>query len=711
MRVLVDLAERLDGPFIVISAPGQASAERPVRWTAGRRLLVARDEAIKDDDATALADSVDRGGEGAAEVERYGRLLYEAAFGANTWHRLVAAAAGQPYLELAIRGGTDEGEGPAAALQALRWEAIHDGDGHVAARGATPGGQAARATAGNGDSGHSRPLPVGIVRLVTAMPPAGHDAPGGLPRISRIPRVLFAIGSRLTDPRVRAGAEFMGILRHLERNGGSIQPRLIESATVPSLTDALRSFQPDVLHVIGHGRWFPVDGCVKLQVSAESGSGDDWVTAEGLLGIFADAPPAPTVVVLSACQTASAGQWAEPVNALPFAARLVAGGVPVVIAMAGDISDTACRVFTRALTQAIGESVPLADAVIRGRRAAFYARPDLDSTDWMLPAIFLAEHLSADTSMVDTAAIRAARDRIRDLDLAWEPVFCGRADFVADLDLLLDATEPLNVLVACTPDGRNSYGGLRLLRELAARAVRASRLPVLLGPYDKDPPASRAEFAEGLSDKLDEIRDNLGVAPRRNGIIEAAAAARTAPLASAILEAFDDLAEDLPETDPVRASPLPRTILLCHRVDEWGEDALADLLAMLGPRGLGSSKQHRVPVVLTGADTGLLAEARVRLGHAEWARFAALGRFRSDDADPEDILAYQWWLLNPPERTPVYAPRRGVDESWQGVLRKAMGKTTLADQDELFGWVKVLSFFFTSDMDGDILDSYSRAAP
>jgi hypothetical protein len=709
MRVLVDLADRPEGAFIVVSAPGQASDERPVRWTAGRRLLVARDERIDDAEARALADSVDRGGDsvarggaGAAEVERYGSLLFEAAFGLDTWRRIVAAAAGQPCLELAIRGGADLEPAAGSALQALRWEALYDGAAHVAAKGAT--------------ASTGRPLPVGIVRLVpaaaeSAVQSAGRDAGGGLPRISHIPRVLFAIGSRLTDPRVRPGAEFMGILRHLERNGGSIQPRLAESATVQSLTTELGRFQPDILHIIGHGRWFPVGACVKLQLRAESGTGDDWVTAGGLLDVFADAAHVPRVVVLSACQTASAGQAADPLNALPFAARLVAGGVPVVVAMAGDISDTACRVFTRALTQAIGDGVPLADAVIRGRRAAFHARPDLDSTDWMLPAIFLAEHLSGGTSMVDTAAIHAARDRIQDLDLAWEPVFCGRADFIAAMDRLLDRADPLKVLVACTPDGRKSYGGMRLLRELAARAVRAGRLPVLLGPYDKDQPASRADFAEDLSDKLDEIRRNLALGLRPNGIAAAVAGTKTAPLANAILDALDDLVKDLPETDPVRASPLPQTVLLCHRVDQWGEDALADLLAMLGPRGLGSSGARRVPVVLTGADAGLLAEARlVRFNGAAWARFAPLGRFRSDDEDPEDILAYQWWLLNPPERTPVYAPRRGADESWQGQLRWVM-RNTLYDEHELFGFVKVSSFFFTSDMDGDMLDSYSRAAP
>ena len=206
----------------------------------------------------------------------------------------------------------------------------------------------------------------------------------------------------------------------------------------------------------------------------------------------------------------------DPVNALPFAAGLVAGGVPVVIAMAGDISDTACRVFTRALTQAIGHGVPSADAVIRGRGAAFHARPDLDSADWALPAVFLAERLPADIRLVDTAAIKAMRQRIFDLNLGWDPVFCGRGEFIDAMDRLLDGSDPLNVLVAYTQDPAKSYGGLRLLQELAARAVRAGCFPVLLGPYDQDPPPGRAGSPPTSATNSPNIRANLGI-PKKEG--------------------------------------------------------------------------------------------------------------------------------------------------------------------------------------------------
>ena len=434
MRVFLDLAERAGEHFVVITAPGRPASERPVRWTAGQRLLVARDEQLGDAEAAELAAAVDASGARTADLERYGRLLFEAAFGEQTWRQLVTDAAAAPYLELAIRGPAES-----PSPHALRWEALHDGTAAVAARGTVI------------DPGSPRLLPVGIVRLVPPALPVIQNVPGWLPSVNRVPRVLYAIGSRLTDPRVRAGAEFMGILRHLERKGGSIQPRVLQSASAESLTRELERFEPDVLHVIGHGRPFPEEHCVKLQLRAETpAGGDDWLTAGQLLDVFAAADHMPKAVVLSACQTASAppdaGRPDDPVNALPFAAGLVAGGVPIVVAMAGDISDTACRVFTRALTQAIGQGVPLADAVIRGRRAAFHERPDLDSADWVLPAVFLAERLPADIRLVDTAAIKAMRQRIFDLNLGWDPVFCGRGEFIDAMDRLLDGSDPLNVL-------------------------------------------------------------------------------------------------------------------------------------------------------------------------------------------------------------------------------------------------------------------------
>jgi hypothetical protein len=725
VRVLLDLRYRDGQLTCVTTRPDETSSERSVRW-AGivARVLVERSDPISDDDADALASWTDQAGAPMSELARYGGLLFAAAFGPAAWRDLVERSAADPYLEIAILGRADQEQPVACPLQALRWEALHDGETFVMTRGV-------QTAAGKNVS-------VGIVRLVPPAPGAA-GRPPHLP-LTGIPRVLFAIGSRLTDPAVRPGAEFMSILRHVESQGGSItggliQPRVLESASLPSLARELGLFKPDVLHLIGHGQWDHNDRCVKLQLRADGTGADDYVTAGQLLGAFGDAGHVPTMVVLSACQTASpspagAGQAAGPVNALPFAARLVAGGVTVVAAMAGDISDTACRIFTRALTKAIGEGMPLGRAVILGRRAAFYQQHDPDSADWMMPALFLAEGVPAETRLVDTTASWAVKERTRMLNLVWGPVFYGRGDFITAMDRLLDERDPLNVLVAHTPDPDQSYGGTRLLRELAARAVQSGRLPVLLGPYEKDPPTDRRQLAREISRGLTTMRRRLGLTdelgPRTADVVAAAQGATAEDLAVAIRHDLDALVRDLPVSDPVLASPYPRIMLLCHRVDRW-LDALDDLLDMLDPQGLGPGP-HSVPVVMTGADSGEqgrpLKDARLsRYRDASWIKFAPLDRLSGGAADPavwgaeapeaEDILAYQWWLLNPPEQVPVYAPKRGGSLDWHDQLRWVMQTyaPSLYDKQALFGFAKSHHVYFTENMDSDMLTSFAKVAP
>jgi hypothetical protein len=194
MRVLVDIADR-DGELVVtVTAPGGLSAERPVAWTGpGKRLLAAKDAAAMIGDPEDLADAVEGGQASDEQLARYGQALFEAAFGAPLWQRLLTQAAGQPYLELAIRGTATDDD---LALHALRWEALHDGTRPVAAQGSDCAASGAR-------------VPVGIVRIIPLSPAAGATARASAPAarwvpIARIPRVLFAIGSRLTDPRARS---------------------------------------------------------------------------------------------------------------------------------------------------------------------------------------------------------------------------------------------------------------------------------------------------------------------------------------------------------------------------------------------------------------------------------------------------------------------------------------------------------------------------
>ncbi|MGD0247368.1 MAG: hypothetical protein ABSB59_44580, partial [Streptosporangiaceae bacterium] len=327
------------------------------------------------------------------------------------------------------------------------------------------------------------------------------------------------------------------------------------------------------------------------------------------------------------------------------------------------------------------------------------------------------------TPLVLTAAQDAARKRVQGLGMAvTDSVFCGRAAFITALDRLLDGDDPLNVLLAYAPDPSQHYGGKRLLRELSARAIRSGVLPVLLGPYAKEPPTSRLELAQAISDRIDDIRDRLELGERASralafaeadalGVPGAGNAARRRKLARAIREDLDALVADLPDSDPVRARDdgQPRVILLCHRVDNW-VDALDDLLGgLLDSPGL-SGGALPVPVVMTGADVDPLKEARLRSWNGlAWVLPEPLDRFTTDDE--EDILAYLWWLLNPPKKERVYAVSRTALPGWPGLLRLFLQASPVYPGDNLFVVAKTMSDYFTPGNDDELLASYAKVLP
>jgi hypothetical protein len=721
----VDIQPRPDGGHNLVATVGDGEAySQEVCWLADKRLLVAA-AADSVEDPVGLASAMehcDADGDAAGQLtclERYGRLLFEAAFGEDTWQAILRTVVvrsendlRERYLEVAVHGSADDDH---AALQALRWEALHDGTRFIAAQGTT-----------------DEAIEVGVIRLIKP------TAATVFRRIEHIPRVLFAVGSHLGDWSIRPGPEFMGIMRSLDRSG--VQARVLASATRESLLTGLKTFKPDVLHFIGHGK--RDRGEVRVQLRPGPGDEGVGVSARELLGIFELANHRPTMVLLSACHTADATGTRDPgepaVSALPFAARLVAGdgvtaGVPVVVAMAGDISDTACRVFTRAMAAAIGEGEPLGRAVIQGRRAKFFGGPGAtiqhpapESGHWVMPALFLAEGVVPDNAcLVDTARTKAAQMRVLKLNMKQRPIFCGRADFIEALDQLLDADQDLNVLGARAP-GAN-FGGKRLLKELGARAVRAGVLPVLLGPFPSE--AYSPRDLVDLTTKLQECLDNMRASvpgfkngPRPIRAFDVATNRGShADVADAIRADLTALVDDLHDDDPVRhrAAGQPRTILLCHRIDEWG--AFDDLVGLLGPNGLIQGNTP-VPVMFTAADGSRLQGAEEgSWSGATWIDVRPLGRFSKDrdaageEVDEalrdEDILAYLWWLLNPEkENERVYALRRSAAKpDWAGMMRLHLevAKAPIYPRHVLRRMVREMGIFFTDGDDGDLLAKYA----
>ncbi len=250
-----------------------------------------------------LADAVATRKATAKEAVDYGRHLFEALLGPAGWAALDTPKAGRP-LVVQLRWEP----GP---LHRFVWELMHDGHDYLALRGSAP---------------------VVFVRLV------GPDDATGPATITRPPRVLFAVGCALNDSRVRAGAEIMGLLREFERgaglNGTAVLARVLTNASLTRLRSGYEELDPDVVHLIGHGRWDAHEKLGKLTLASDSAAGrrsspadgEEHTAAELVAALSRSAPdPAvsherstPTLVVVSACESGVASTGAG----LPLGAQL-----------------------------------------------------------------------------------------------------------------------------------------------------------------------------------------------------------------------------------------------------------------------------------------------------------------------------------------------------------------------------------------------------
>lgn len=646
------------------------------------------------DAIAALLDRLARGRTRAGDVCRYGRWLFECLL-APAWRPLtgdpgVAAARG---MELALMW--DAGH---AGLHSLVWEAMID--------------RQDRPLAGLPDT------LVVITRVVRADYPERDT-------ITRAPRVLFASGASLTDEVIRPGAMFVGLLRKFDADGLCVS-RAVQEVSLSDLADECETFRPDVVHLVAHGETRPDGGGVLLLGGQDSRS----AVGAGQLLRALRAGGDPMAVVLSACHSGggpgdAAGDAGEPVSwrAAPLAAELVAGGIPIVTAMAGTISEPACRMYTTRLIDAIHQGKPLSRAAAEGRAAALTAERDpFRHLDWAMPAIFLASSVKPGFRPLDPAAVDRIAGIADALKLRKAPVFIGRQKILATLDDLFPTRigqRPPGCVVIYSEEPLDKLGSTRLLEETGFRLLRAGHVPLLLANYPEVgfgddsaamPHSLRTLLCELLTRAVDVVEKfdlppprlrALGVDPRFAGDAAVTGAglagkepweARQEPLRA--LAKFRSGQEGAPPLEPslVRA-PLARdlaelagimaragepfgshtrVVLLADRVHQW-TGALGPLLAMVESTGLGTEASP-VPVVLT-ASVGTPEGQRVRLFMDERPLHVVPRHTLTRLTAEEATLGFQWVLLSqwhPLERYRfVYAAARDTPHE---VARRILGE-------------------------------------
>ncbi|CAO5236560.1 CHAT domain-containing protein [Frankia sp. AgKG'84/4] len=424
------------------------------------------------------------------DAELYGRWLFECLL-APVWPAILRAAGGHGHgVELALRWPAGD-----RALDSLVWESMHDGAAPLL--------------------GHPR-----ILVAVTRVVPAATPAPA---TIRRVPRVLFAAGSALDEAVIRPGAMFMGLVRAFEAEGLCVS-RLLDRVTITELGEACARHAPDVVHLVAHGdvahgdvahgesdgdgwddakehaaRDRPVIRLVDKPAGARRNdppTGSRYVDAEALALALRGPAGMPAAVVLSACGSAlpapmggadaSGGGGVARAAGRSMAAELVERGVPIVVAMSGEVSEQASRMFARGFVRAVHEGASVVAASTAGRRAALlHGDPPSGYLDWAMPTLLLAENVPPDLRLVDPAPVARLRHVAESLDLRHAPMFIGHEaihDTVEDLAGPAVGGGP-GLLAAVAERSISGLGGTRLLREIGLRLLRRGHLPLLVGPF------------------------------------------------------------------------------------------------------------------------------------------------------------------------------------------------------------------------------------
>ena len=589
-------------------------------------------------------------------VQQFGAYLFHTLIGPALWDEIRRQPdhAPEDVIELALSWARTE-----THLHRLNWEMMAGPDGFL---------------------GKAAPVRVAITRLVQGAAQSARAA--HLP-----PRILFVIGTALTERKIRPGAEYFGLLRELEKAGYKrcIETRVLQFASPSRIIEAVKEFRPDIVHFICHG-YTSEEGKGTLELQLDENETDeqlkrrDAVQLAGYLRAAGDYPP---LVVLSACYSGVVNgsevlTLGGAHHAAPLAAELVAEGVPAVIGMAGRVSDVACRLFTKLFGDALVSGDPIVTATTRGRWAALnFGSPPADSVDWAFPALYMAEGVASDYTPTPRAASQEEIDLrgiLERLDVLRKPVFAVRYE-------VLDAFRELftsSVRKVLALFGDRGHGKTRLLQEMAAEAVHDGHVPFMISSDDPawEAPRTLEDVRRYLVDAITNTREafRLSTAPSqlpllapplnpaappvglRDEIKQELVRPQPQPTARALQLALQhdigSLVAEAREKHPRVAAAQGRPVLLFDEVQEYDRTFLDDLFSrkgvikVLGNFGLGTD-QEPIPVVLAFIYGGAAHE--IFKGVLEtplarpWLRAIPLQRFTEE----EGLLPYGNVLLHP----------------------------------------------------------------
>ena len=593
------------------------------------------------------------------DIQIFGQYLFQTLVGQEWWDAICKLADNlkPDFIELALSWRASDVD-----LNRLNWELMHDGRNFLAS---------------------GLPRGVAITRLVSG----GREAR----RIESTPRILFVCGGSLSDTGLRPAAEFYGLLRHLRTSRRRVNARVLQHASPERIQKAMAEFEPHVVHFVCHGD-IDEHGRGFLRLEPDEGEEVTDRYAEQLLQYLGIGGEYPQIVVLGVCRTGHTDHTGHaestdpamygPDRTGPLAAELTEGGIPIVVGMAGKVSNLACRLFTRRFGDALLAGIPVIPACAQGRQFALAQglSPHI-SADWAFPTIFASDQIAPDFSVIAVdcdpeESIVCDWLVTYDLERTEEPVFCDRDEcFEAYRRLFLD--KPVLMI-----RGPSQFGKTRLLRELAAQAVIDGHIPIAVlcsdSPED-EPPRTINDLRKTLLEAIDRAFETYGLGLMENSRLASLAYPEGTELDPEIRHALkrDEgkvtarvlqkaLAADLAELvekarsshDHVRKAG-GRAVVLLDQAQQYDKDFLEGLHKDLGPFGLGSDKNNPVPLVMAFAHEGPAVETLKRLIERSslWQYAADLRPFSPEE--DEDLMVYKRVLLHPfnPKLFPKYSDK------------------------------------------------------
>lgn len=478
MRVRVEVAKTQRGWTITYPVLGSASPTIPMELVSAATITLPRiasfDPSVPDNLNLALSVTTLKTPKD-GEVARFGAYLFDVLLG-PVWGEVQRLAAADPLTAIELSSADPE-------FHRLPWEMARSSDGFLAQKA------------------------IGFVRLVPST--------RGPRVVTVVPRVLFVIGSDLNDKRVKAGAEYFGLMRRLEATALTLETQVLARATRKSIEETVQRVRPSIVVFICHGS-IGARGAGQLELAPDDRSQKtDYVTGMQLRNLLHGIPQ---VIVMNACETGASSR-----SSVPLAWEMVDDDTPLAIGMTGRVADRACRLFTRRFFEALlrGEAVHEATALAR-REGMLHGSDPERSVDWAMPALFMLEGA---TVKVDQAAVAVMNDRSQRAKLfrkIMNPlVVCGRSDCAAAYSSIVGTpfaftpfalraprTLALRVSEKYEYDYPARYGKTRALEELAAVGALWGHVPCFV----RKPSATLWGLSRDILTSIVETREAFGLA-------------------------------------------------------------------------------------------------------------------------------------------------------------------------------------------------------